>query len=77
MIVTRKLDGGSEGKGRNSYIRIAEMEGSIDYAVGGRLRLEVFSKVRGESAPIILILDQADARTLAGILADYLSERIK
>ena len=77
MIISRKLGGKSEGKGRNSYIRIADMEGSIDFSDGERLRLEVFSKVRGDAAPIILILDKADAEMLAGMLGDYLAGRLK
>jgi hypothetical protein len=79
MTVSRKLSGGSEGKGRNGYIHIAEMEGSIDFADGVRLHIDVFSKRRDrhDAPPIILILDKADAEALAGMLTDYLAGKIK
>ena len=77
MIVTRKLGGHSEGKGRNGYIKIVEMEASVDFGDGQRLRLEVFSKVRGDVPPIVLVLAPEDVSALHHVLSDYLAGDIK
>jgi len=72
-IIRKALGGGSEGKGRHGYFKAVEVEASLQGPE--RLRLDVYSKIRGDVAPLTLILTAEDAKLLAGIFSDFADKR--
>ena len=70
-MVTIPCTGQSEARGRNRWFRLAEAELTLfhhGHADEARLCLDLFSRRRGRSAPVILLLTAADATALAQAL---------
>jgi hypothetical protein len=65
--------GQSEARGRHRWFRLAEAELTLcthDSAEEARLCLDLFSRRRGRSTPVILVLTAADATALAQALQE-------
>lgn len=62
----------SEAKGRNGYFRLAEAD---VWRHDGKVRIELFSKVRGDSPPVVVELTPADLDRLFSAAAAVASER--
>ena len=70
-MVTMPCTGQSEARGRNRWFRLAEAERTLfhhGHADEARRCLDLCSRRRGRSAPVILVLTAADATALTQAL---------
>lgn len=72
QIRNLKLSGRSDAKGRNGYFVLAEVD---VWKYNGKIRVELFSKTRGQAPPALLELEPADMNRLIGVMRAVAEEK--